>query len=91
MAKRQIWNRKSILILSARFPVVKWRSRSVAKSAYSDWQIDNGFVNRPIMARTQILVHRWGPRTKTSALFRRRTNQSLVLSVPQAKGVAIGV
>ena len=26
---------------------------------------------RPIMARTQILVHRWGPRTVISALFRR--------------------
>ena len=31
-----------------------------------DWQID-----RPIMASTQILVHRWGPRTRISALFCR--------------------
>ena len=27
-----------------------------------DWQIDNGFVKRPIMARTQILVHKWRPK-----------------------------
>ena len=31
----------------------------------------NDFSNRPIMARTQILVHRWGPRLRISALFRR--------------------
>ena len=34
MPVRQIGHRKSSLVLSARFPVVKWRSRSVAKSAY---------------------------------------------------------
>ena len=34
MAVRQIGHRKSSLVPSARFPVVKWRSRSVAKSAY---------------------------------------------------------
>ena len=34
MTVRQIGHRKSSLVLSARFPVVKWRSRSVAKSAY---------------------------------------------------------
>ena len=28
------WQRKSRLVLSARFPVVNWRSRSVAKSAH---------------------------------------------------------
>ena len=33
MAQRQIGHRKSSLVLIARFPVVKWRSRSVAKSA----------------------------------------------------------
>ena len=33
------------------------------------WQIDNGSFNRPIMARTQILVHRWRPRTGISAQF----------------------
>ena len=30
MAERQIGHRKSSLYLSARFPVAKWRSRSVA-------------------------------------------------------------
>ena len=34
MAERQIRHRKSCLVLSARFPVVNWRSRPVAKSAY---------------------------------------------------------
>ena len=34
MAERQIEHRKSCLVLSARFPVVNWRSRPVAKSAY---------------------------------------------------------
>ena len=29
------WQRKSSLVLSARFPVVNWRSRSVAKSAHA--------------------------------------------------------
>ena len=35
-------------------------------SFHPEWQIDNGFFNRPIMARTQILVHRWGHRTRIS-------------------------
>ena len=34
MAEQQICHRKSCLVLSARFPVVKWRSRPVAKSDY---------------------------------------------------------
>ena len=38
-----------------------------------DQQIDNGMLYRPIMGRTQILVLRWGPRTRISSLFRRRT------------------
>ena len=42
-------------------------------SFYPDWQINNDVFNRPVMARTQILVHRWGPRTRILALFRRRT------------------
>ena len=33
MVERQIGHRKSSLVLSARFPFVKWRSRAVAKSA----------------------------------------------------------
>ena len=37
-------------------------------------QIDNGFFNRPIIAHTQILVHRWGPRRiRIPALFHRQT------------------
>ena len=27
------------------------------------------FFNRPVLIRTQILVHRWGPSTRISALF----------------------
>ena len=37
---------------------------------FDDWQIDNGFFNRPTIAGTPILVHRWGPRIRISALFR---------------------
>ena len=29
------------------------------------------------MVRTQILLHRWGPKTEISALFRRRTEPEL--------------
>ena len=31
------------------------------------------FFNKPVMVRNQILVHRWGPRARILALFRRRT------------------
>ena len=31
------------------------------------------FFNRPIMTRARILVHSWGPRTRISALFHRRS------------------
>ena len=41
------------------------------------WQINNGFFNRPIMVCTQILIHRWGPRTRSSVLFCDELNQSL--------------
>ena len=33
----------------------------------------NGILNRSIMARPQILVHRLGPRTRILALTRRQT------------------
>ena len=42
MAPQKTGHRKSSLLLTARFPVVKWRYRSVAKSAYwgsvREWQ-----------------------------------------------------
>ena len=55
-----------------------WRTQRITGSAFRisfhpDWQIDNRFFNRPIMVHSQILVHRWGPRSRTLALFRRRT------------------
>ena len=37
-------------------------------SLYPNWQIDNGFVKRPIIVHTQILVHRWGPTTRISVV-----------------------
>ena len=43
------------------------------------------YFNRPIMACTQILVHKWGPRAKILALFRRHY-QKLDLSAAQATG-----
>ena len=41
----------------------------VLNSLQPDWQIDNGFFNRPIMAHTQIVVHRKGPRIKIWCCF----------------------
>ena len=42
-------------------------------------KINNGFFNGPIIARTRVPVHRWGPRTKISTLFRRRLSQMFLL------------
>ena len=52
--------------------------------------MDNGFFNRPIIAHTQILVHRWGPSNKDSGAVSQTDlyNQSLVWSVVQAKLLA---
>ena len=41
-----------------------------------DWQNDNSFFNRPIMARTQILVHRWGLQQGFPRCFVDRLNQN---------------
>ena len=45
--------------------------KCVLRSFRPDWKIKHDFFNRPIMALTQILVHRWGPRLRILALFRR--------------------
>ena len=43
-------------------------------SLHPVWQIDNSFfLNKSVMVRNQILVHRWRPRARILALFRRRT------------------
>ena len=42
-------------------------------SLQPDRQVDNGIFNSPILARTQILLRRWRPRTKILVLFHRRT------------------
>ena len=54
------------------------RTQRITGSAFRisfqpDWLIDNAIFNRPIMARTQILVLRWRPKTRILVLFRRRT------------------
>ena len=49
-----------------------------------DWQINNSIFNRPIMARTQILVYRWWPRTRILSYFADGLNQSLASSAVQA-------
>ena len=49
---------------------------NVSSFFHADWQIDNDFFNRPITAHTQILVHRWGPRTRILVLFCRWTFKS---------------
>ena len=41
----------------------------------SSWLANRQWLfNRPIVVRTQILEHRWGPRTRISAVFGRRTD-----------------
>ena len=47
--------------------------RAFRISFHLDQQIDDGIYNRPIIARTRILVQRWKPTMRISALFRRRT------------------
>ena len=42
-------------------------------SFHADSHNDNDLFKRPSTAPKQILIHRWGPRTKISALFRRGT------------------
>ena len=41
--------------------------------------------NRPIMGRTQILVHRWGPEQGFQRCSSETPNQCIVSSVAQAK------
>ena len=41
-----------------------------------DWQNDNSFSKRPIMARTQILAHRWGIQQGFRCCFVDRLNQN---------------
>ena len=47
-------------------------------SLQHDWQIDNGFFHRLIMACTQILVHVWGPEQGCPRCFADRLNQKLL-------------
>ena len=39
--------------------IQRFTENALRISFHSDWQIDNGFFNRPITARTQIQVHSW--------------------------------
>ena len=43
-------------------------------SFHPEWRIDNGLFNRPIMVRTQILVHGWGPKQGFRCCFKDVTN-----------------
>ena len=54
MAERQMGHRKSSLVLSARFPVVKWRSRSFAKSFARESAILKLFLLSVIFLRHKI-------------------------------------
>ena len=51
MAERQIEHRKSCLVLSARFPVVNWRSRPVAKSAGKSAYYQGGVLRKDFVAK----------------------------------------
>ena len=39
--------------------IQRFTGNALRISFHSDWQINSGFFNRPITARTQILVHSW--------------------------------
>ena len=65
MVEQQIGYRKSSLVLSARFPVVKWRSRSVAKSAY--FRVRALSISRTRPSRS---LERARPLTKAVFMFR---------------------
>ena len=39
--------------------IQRFTGNALRISFHSDWQINNGFFNRRITARTQILVHSW--------------------------------
>ena len=58
--------------------------KCVSNSIQPDLQIHNGFFTRLIIARTQILEHRWGPEEGSCHCFADGLNQSLVPSVAQA-------
>ena len=51
MAERQIEDRKSCLVLSARFPVVNWLSRPVAKSAGKSAYYLGGDLRKDFVAK----------------------------------------
>ena len=73
-----------------KYPVLCRRSlnklpESAFRIFHPDWQIDNGFFKRPIMLRTQIRIHRWGPEQGFRRYFADGLNQSLVSSVAQAR------
>ena len=59
--------------------------KSVQISFHLDWLIDRVLFNRPIMARTQILVHRLGPEQGFRHCFVDGLNQSLVSSAAQVR------
>lgn len=50
-----------------------------------DWQINNGFISRPIMASTHILVHKWGPELGSWCWFQMEKSRSLVPSAVQVE------
>ena len=52
--------------------------RTLRISFHPDWQIDNGFFNRPVMTRTQILKHTDDPEQGFQRCFADGLNQSLV-------------
>ena len=47
-------------------------------SLQPDWEIDNGFFHRLIMACSQILVHVWGPEQGCPCCFADRLNLKLL-------------
>ena len=57
-----------ISLFSARKRAQEITGNAFRISLQHDWQIDNGFFHRLIMACTQILVHVWGPNRDVRAV-----------------------
>ena len=99
MAERQIGYRKSSLVLSARLPVVKWGSRSFAKSAYycarahafrvkRSERVFLGYVTKMLcMTKIGLERHRSGIRQMLYFLNKNMTTEELIwtnLTRPQS-------
>ena len=68
------WQRKSRLVLSARFPVVNWRSRSVSFTAASGYKVNKHLGSSYYWKKTEILSRTEQKRTFQTFNLYHKTN-----------------